>query len=212
MSDFKPNEEQRAAILAIDCNVSVSAGAGSGKTKVLVERFLHILEQGLPEYSITKQLKLDAGNILAITFTRKAAGEMKERVRKSIEKRLDNDGEGFWHKQLESLNRAQISTIHGLCSRILRENPVEVRLDPAFVVAEEFTSAEFLEDCLDKYLRRELREGNAAIKKLIEVYGASGLVRLVEAILPALEDIFNETDLRKPYRDSINSLSELKDD
>ena len=77
MSDFKPNEEQRAAILAIDCNVSVSAGAGSGKTKVLVERFLHILEQGLPEYSITKQLKLDAGNILAITFTRKAAGEMK---------------------------------------------------------------------------------------------------------------------------------------
>ncbi|MGM9569175.1 MAG: UvrD-helicase domain-containing protein, partial [Phascolarctobacterium sp.] len=124
----------------------------------------------------------------------------------------DNDSESFWHKQLESLNRAQISTIHGLCSRILRENPVEVRLDPAFVVAEEFTSAEFLEDCLDKYLRRELREGNAATKKLMEVYGANGLVRLVESILPALEDIFAETDLSKPYLENVNGLPQLKDD
>ena len=212
MSDFKPNAEQMAAILAIDCNVSVSAGAGSGKTKVLVERFLHILEQGLPAYRITGQLSQDAGNILAITFTRKAAGEMKERVRKSIEKRLDNDVEGFWHRQLEFLNRAQISTIHGLCSRLLRENPVELRLDPAFVVAEEFTSAEFLEDCLDKYLRRELREGNAAIKKLIEVYGASGLVRLVENILPDLEDVFTEADLSKPYLENVNGLLKFKDD
>ena len=49
MSDFKPNNEQMAAILAIDSNVSVSAGAGSGKTKVLVERFLYILEQSMPK-------------------------------------------------------------------------------------------------------------------------------------------------------------------
>ena len=212
MSDFKPNDEQMAAILAIDSNVSVSAGAGSGKTKVLVERFLHILEQDLPAYSPGKQLKLDAGNILAITFTRKAAGEMKERVRKSIEKRLETDVEGFWRKQLDALNRAQISTIHGLCSRILRENPVEMRLDPAFVVAEEFASAEFLGDCLDKYMRRELRDGNPAVRKLIEVYGATGLMRLVQSILPALEDIFTVTDLGKPYQDNVASLPALKDD
>ena len=85
MSDFKLNNEQMAAILAIDSNVSVSAGAGSGKTKVLVERFLYILEQSMPKKDSQGELKLDAGNILAITFTRKAAGEMKERVRKSIE-------------------------------------------------------------------------------------------------------------------------------
>lgn len=211
MSDFKPNEEQMAAILAIDCNVSVSAGAGSGKTKVLVERFLHILEQGFSEYSSTGQLKLDAGNILAITFTRKAAGEMKERVRKSIEKRLEKDDDCFWHKQLESLNRAQISTIHGLCSRILRENPVEACLDPTFSVAEEFDSAEFLEDCLGRYLRRELHQQNALVAKLVAVYGVSGITRLMGDIAPYLNDITAEKELQKPYLDSIGAEPELKE-
>ena len=213
MSDFKPNDEQMAAILAIDCNVSVSAGAGSGKTKVLVERFLHILEQDLPDYRATGKLQLDAGNILAITFTRKAAGEMKERVRKSIEQRLSKGKEvnGFWHKQLESLNRAQISTIHGLCSRILRENPVEACLDPAFVVAEEFDSVEFLENCLDRYLRLKLQQQNAAISKLVVVYGISGFIRLLGDIVPSIDDITAETDLQKPYRDSISAEPEFKD-
>ena len=213
MIDFKPNDEQMAAILAIDCNVSVSAGAGSGKTKVLVERFLHILEQDLPDYRATGKLQLDAGNILAITFTRKAAGEMKERVRKSIEQRLSKGKEvnGFWHKQLESLNRAQISTIHGLCSRILRENPVEACLDPAFVVAEEFDSVEFFENCLDRYLRLKLQQQNAAISKLVVVYGISGLIRLLGDIVPSIDDITAEIDLQKPYRDSISAEPEFKD-
>ena len=209
MSEFPLNPEQQAAKEAIACNVSVSAGAGSGKTRVLVERFLYILERA--QVKNNNQQELDAGNILAITFTRKAAGEMKERVRKGIEARLDDDDRGFWRKQLEALNKAQISTIHGLCSRILRENPVEAQLDPAFQVAEEFASAEFLEDCLDKFLRRELREQNASIERLIAVYGVNGLQRLVISILPFLGDIAAEDNLCKPYLESINSLPKLKE-
>lgn len=211
MSEFPLNNEQLAAKEAINCNVSVSAGAGSGKTRVLVERFLHILEQNKIKRSVHEQ-GVDAGNILAITFTRKAAGEMKERVRKGIEKRLASDIDGFWHKQLDALCRAQISTIHGLCSRILRENPVEARLDPAFVVAEEFESYQFRQSCLDKYLRRELHINNTAVTKLIELYGVTGLTRLVEQILPSLGDIAAETDLSKPYVDSIDRLPALKDE
>ena len=209
MSEFPLNPVQQAAKEAIACNVSVSAGAGSGKTRVLVERFLYILERA--QVKNNNQQELDAGNILAITFTRKAAGEMKERVRKGIESRLDDDDRGFWRKQLEALNKAQISTIHGLCSRILRENPVEAQLDPAFQVAEEFASAEFLEDCLDKFLRRELREQNASIERLIAVYGVNGLQRLVISILPFLGDIAAEDNLCKPYLESINSLPKLKE-
>lgn len=132
MSKF--TEQQKNAIETIKENVVVSAGAGSGKTRVLVERFMYILGQrpvdkdGLP---------VDASRIMAITFTRKAAGEMKERIRKSMDERVHKamkEGvyieEDYWRKQLQLLERAQITTIHGLCSHILRDNPVEVQLDP----------------------------------------------------------------------------------
>ena len=76
MADF--TRQQQEAISTLDRNVSVSAGAGSGKTRVLVERFLKILEEE----------KASAQEILAITFTRKAAREMRERVQKGILDRL----------------------------------------------------------------------------------------------------------------------------
>lgn len=96
MAKFRPTESQEEAISAIGVNVAVSAGAGSGKTRVLVERYMNILYQ-----SILKQLckgnegYTDGGNvvqvknILAVTFTRKAAAEMKERVRTAINELLE---------------------------------------------------------------------------------------------------------------------------
>lgn len=227
MSNFPLNTEQLQAKEAISCNVAVSAGAGSGKTRVLVERFLHILEQYGPNGAMRSQAgvsasegeeslasatqTVDAGNILAITYTRKAAAEMKARVRQAIEERLDTDVQGYWHRQLEALNRAQISTIHGLCNRILSENPVEAQLDPSFTVAEEFDGKEFLEECLKDYLQQELKQQNKDVAKLLEAYGVSGLRRQVETILPALGAIATEADLTQPYAKSIAQLPELKD-
>ncbi len=95
MTAFKPTEAQAEAINAIDVNVAVSAGAGSGKTRVLVERYLNILYQSI----LKQQQKLRAGgdagagigvkNILAVTFTRKAAAEMRERIRLAIMQLLE---------------------------------------------------------------------------------------------------------------------------
>ena len=142
-------DEQKQAIETIDCNVAVSAGAGSGKTKVLVARFMYILEQ-----SLAQKKPLEAANILAITFTRKAAGEMKTRIRQSISEKINEDklNASFWRKQLQNLERAQITTIHGLCSRILRENPVEAQLDPGFTVAEDFEGQQFVKDCVGNFV------------------------------------------------------------
>ena len=112
---FKPTDSQRKAIVTIDRPVAVVAGAGSGKTWVLVERYLHLLDQGFT-----------TDEIAAITFTKKAAQEMKERLREA-------------RPQLAaSLERAQISTIHSLCQRIIQEHPLQARLDPRFRVGEEW--------------------------------------------------------------------------
>ena len=169
MSNFTPQQLQ--AITTINNNVSVSAGAGSGKTRVLVERFLHILEAG-------KEAKkpISAKEILAITFTRKAAGEMKERVRSSMEAKLAGDMDGFWKEQLVELERGQITTIHGFCNRLLKENPVELGLDPAFTLAEEFEAEEYLQNCLLDFVRQGLKQQRTELSLLTNAYGINGTI------------------------------------
>jgi len=118
------NQQQKA--LALDKNISVTAGAGSGKTKILVERFLKIALQNPAKVR----------NILAITFTKKAAGEMQERVADDVNRRLNNDISANERLKLllirDQLSQASISTIHGFCSRVLREFPIEAGLSPDF--------------------------------------------------------------------------------
>lgn len=111
--------------------IGLSAGAGSGKTSVLVERFLSLVDEGSAP-----------GEILAVTFTEKAAAEMKERIVRRFEERGDEEG----RRQTEA---AYISTIHGLCARLLRENPLAARLDPGFGVMDALTRGIFLDDALE---------------------------------------------------------------
>ena len=94
------NEAQKKAVETIGRNVSVNAGAGSGKTKVLTERYVYILENGDLEEG--KEIE----SILAITFTKKAAGEMKERIRGLIKERF-SQGEKWrrLYRDLELWNR-----------------------------------------------------------------------------------------------------------
>ena len=208
-------DEQKQAIETIDCNVAVSAGAGSGKTKVLVARFMYILEQ-----SLAQKKPLEAANILAITFTRKAAGEMKTRIRQSISDKINEDklNASFWRKQLQNLERAQITTIHGLCSRILRENPVEAQLDPGFTVAEDFEGQQFVKDCVARYLRQALTQENAALRRLLHIYGAASFTSQVSGLLPQLADITGrlgageQQDLAQPYREFLAACEGWKED
>lgn len=111
------SSEQQEAVTRFDRDVCVFAGAGSGKTTLLVERFL---------YAVTER-GVDPERILAITFTEKAANEMKRRLaREGISRNLPE----FRGK----LENAVISTIHSFCARILRENPIESGLDPFFQI------------------------------------------------------------------------------
>ena len=146
ISQMEPNEEQRPAILARGQDVVVTAGAGTGKTRTLVARYLSLLAEGLPLRSI-----------VAITFTRKAAREMRNRVRAVMDQYLSrsdlSDTERRrWQSLYQELDAARIGTIHYLCTDILRAHPAEAALDPRFAVLDEgqvgLLTAQALEEAL----------------------------------------------------------------
>jgi ATP-dependent helicase/nuclease subunit A len=116
--------EQAAAAYEIKKHISVTAGPGSGKTTVLVERYLHILRQ---------KPNLNIDQIVAITFTNRAANEMRERLREELNLILQGATAAerrHWLSYKRTLDGAVITTIHGFCARLLREFPVEARIDP----------------------------------------------------------------------------------
>src|SRR6185436_8739912 len=130
-------------------HISVTAGPGSGKTTVLVERFLHILR--------THKLNID--QIVAITFTNRAANEMRERLREELNallKEASPEERPQWLNYKRTLDGAVITTIHGFCVRLLREFPVEARVDPQFVLLDEHRTAMLLaavvEDVLSEFI------------------------------------------------------------
>jgi len=137
---MNPTAEQKIAIETQDRALVVEAGAGTGKTWALVQRFLHLLDVH-PDWSLD--------SILAITFTKKASREMRSRLRRAIEARANQYPEDLhWREHRLNLDRMQVSTIHGLCTRILRENAIGAGIDPKFQVLDEQESELLKEEAI----------------------------------------------------------------
>ena len=154
LMDFTP--EQTEAITRSDGELLLDAGAGSGKTAVLVERFVRaVLEDGV-----------SVSQILAITFTDKAAAELRERVRKALrkagERQAANAVDGAW-----------ISTIDAFCARVLRLHPLDAGLDPEFSVLDERAAAPLRQAAFRRALAACARTQAGA--HLISAYGATAL-------------------------------------
>jgi ATP-dependent helicase/nuclease subunit A len=155
--------EQREVIeKALDVNVLVEAAAGTGKTTALVGRIVAALATG--------HARLD--RIVAVTFTEAAAGELKLRLRAAIEKaRLDETRPAAERQRLRlalpKLEEARVSTIHGFCSDLLREHPVEAAVDPYFEVAAEDTAASLFERAFDRWLEAQLAAPGPAVRRIL---------------------------------------------
>ncbi|AEX84626.1 ATP-dependent exonuclase V beta subunit, helicase and exonuclease domain-containing [Marinitoga piezophila KA3] len=117
----------------LDKNYFISASAGTGKTYTITQYYVAILEK------YEKENNPDiVQNILAVTFTNKAAGEMKERILEEIDKKLDKGKNyKYWRQIKTNLNSAWIMTIDSFCSRILRENNIAIGVDPNFTIINE---------------------------------------------------------------------------
>ncbi|MFN2500076.1 MAG: UvrD-helicase domain-containing protein [Pyrinomonadaceae bacterium] len=151
--------EQAAAAYELGGHISVTAGPGSGKTTVLVERYLHIL----------RSQKLSIDQIVAITFTNRAANEMRERLRSRLNHLLQTaSGEERkrWLNYKRTLDGAVITTIHGFCARLLREFPVEARVDPQFTLLDEHRAQMLLEVTVEQVLTEFLSANHAEISRL----------------------------------------------
>ena len=145
-------------------NVVLEASAGTGKTWVLVTRYVNLLRAGV-----------DPANILAITFTRKAAAEMRERVvreLRALAPQSPQDAER-WRDLRDRLGEIGISTIDAFCLSLLREFPLEADLDPGFQVADETETARLSEEALDAALRagRRLAARDQDVALLVAALG-----------------------------------------
>jgi ATP-dependent exoDNAse (exonuclease V) beta subunit len=157
-------DEQRDAIERREGCLFLDAGAGSGKTSVLVERFARsVLDDGI-----------DVAAILTITFTDKAAAEMRERIRL----RLRELGAP---EQARATEGAFISTIHGFCARLLRANALAAGIDPAFTVLDQVQARQLAGEAFDGALK-ELAEDAPGGVELIAAYGVGPLASAIKGI------------------------------
>src|SRR4051812_3615804 len=138
------DREGRARAVEPRFNVALEASAGTGKTRVLVDRYVNLLRAGV-----------DPANILAITFTRKAAAEMRERIIASLTAAAGR-GEiaaSRWRELRDRAGEIAISTIDAFCLSLLREFPLEADLDPGFSMADDTEVPRLIDESLDRALR-----------------------------------------------------------
>jgi ATP-dependent exoDNAse (exonuclease V) beta subunit len=164
-------DPDQAVAVATGDHAVVSAGAGSGKTRVLVERYIRLLKEGC-----------GIEEVLAVTFTRKAATEMRERIFSRLQEYHDD---AHIRKQLANFENAQIKTFDSLCGEILRSSSAVLGVSPDFVVDDEAVvegsypqTARFLLERLE----------NPALGRLVAAYGFSAVVR--DFFLRRLRDTF----------------------
>jgi len=162
------------AVNTVDAHQFLDAGAGCGKTRVLVDHYLKIIEQ-------TPGIGLQ--QIIAVTFTNKAATEMKDRVRRECLTRAVRPDGKRWEQVARDLEAAPIDTIHGLCSRILRENAVPAGVDPAFSVLEPVAASLLLEDVVRRSLLDRLDAEVDSASRLVFTYGLRATCAAVASMI-----------------------------
>ncbi len=167
-------DDQLNAAAERERNVIVTAGAGSGKTRTLVARYLALLAEGLHPRRVT-----------AITFTEKAAREMRSRVRSALTQQIaqaaDPAERQRWSLLDAQMDSARIGTIHSLCAEILRSHPAEAGVDPRFNVLEDGLAATLRAQAVSDTLTWLVSEPE--LKPLLTTLSAYGLQTLLANLL-----------------------------
>ena len=172
-------EQQRRAVELRGVSVVLSSGAGCGKTSALTERYLsHLRHDGA-----------DVGQVVAITFTDRAAREMRARIRQAITGQLQSatgDEALRWRKHRRDLEAAPICTIHSFCGNLLRQHAVLAGLDPRFEVLQEVLAATIRQEAVTAELQALLTsagDSRVDLHDLVVLYGWPATVQAVEELI-----------------------------
>lgn len=166
-------ERQQEAIIARDCNLLVAAAAGSGKTAVLVERILSLMNEGIP-----------IGSFLVVTFTKAAAAEMRERLLVAMGKRAEEGTAAAQHfaEQTLHLQEASISTLHSFCLELVQTHFQAADVDPAVRVLEQEQASTLMQDAMEETLNTLYAEGAEDFLALDEAYREKNISEMMETL------------------------------
>lgn len=178
IDEIELTDEQRDA-LVLDRNVTITAGAGTGKTTTLTNRYLEFLRAN-PDAT--------PKNVVTITFTRKAAAELETRVREEVYDELQAadsaDEYARWRAVLDELDDGYTHTIHAFCARLLRENAVKAPVPMEFDVLDEDDAADLQRQVVVEYI--DANETNPDVDLLSRLFGSHG--RLVDILTGLLDE------------------------
>ncbi len=187
-------DEQLVAVNNNDRSICISAGAGSGKTRVLVEKYWNLLELGF-----------EIEEIMALTFTRKAAQEMVERLRRKIE---ESDLNYDRKRELKgALNNAWIGTIDSICSRIIKEYPIESQIDPFFHIAEEVMLGQVKYEIARDLVNDAVASQDEAILEYITTFGYARILADMQSLLSIASSKGLQLDYMKEL--TFNSIDQV---
>ena len=184
MGKVKYTEEQQAVIDARNSNLLVSAAAGSGKTAVLTQRIVSLIND--PEEPA------DIDSMLIVTFTKAAAAEMRERIGSAIAAEMEKAPDNMHlAKQETLLHNAQITTIDSFCLFVVKNHFSAIELDPGFRAMDEAERTLLKEDVLEEILEEEYARQDEAFVNLVESYEVKGNEGIIEKMIFSLFEAAN---------------------
>ena len=191
MTDLPDAEARHRILTDFGTTLVVEAAAGTGKTTALVGRIVALIREGLGT--------LD--RIVAVTFTEKAAGEMKLRLRTKIERSRQDcapEQQALLEQALRELELAKINTIHSFCGDLLRERPVEAGVDPLFEIVAEDEARDIADRAFESWFQAALANPPEGVRRILRRRSKDQRPR--EMLRSALDSLINCRDFPTPWR------------
>lgn len=180
---MKFTEDQQRVIDLRNCNILVSAAAGSGKTAVLVERIVELVSGS----GCDSARAVDIDRLLIVTFTNAAAAQMRERITKALSDRVEAEPDNeHIKKQLMLIHNAKIMTIHSFCLYLIKNHFNDIGLDPDFRTADEGEMRLLKQEVLSELLEEQFALGRQEFTDCVEYFAYDGREKRLEELIERL--------------------------